>query len=242
MPGAYSGTVNIQPADPTAQPLLIPVILNVVDGPVFTTGANQVAFEYQIGKAVPVAQQVAITSSGAPIAYSSMTMTADGGDWLLTGSTGSASMPSTPSNLTISVNPAGLAAGTYYGVVVIDDTAGNAPPAYIPVTLQVSGSPTLTVPSQLLTFSAPAAGGATAPQTINVGANVGGTHFHVDTFGGGWLTATPTDGMTDGVISVTAAPSNLASGYYLGLVSVSIPGTPGSQELVPVVFLVLPAI
>jgi hypothetical protein len=75
-----------------------------------------------------------------------------------------------------------------------------------------------------------------------VGSSVSGTTFHVDTFGGGWLTATPSDGVTNGVISVTAAPGNLATGYYLGLVAISVPGIPLSQEFIPVAFLVLPAL
>ena len=73
---------------------------------------------------------------------------------------------------------------------------------------------------------------------ITVGGSGATLPFHVDTSGGSWLQVTPTDGSTDAILSVVASPTGLASGYYLGLITPSILGVAGSQQYVPVVFIV----
>ena len=49
------------------------------------------------------------------------------------------------------------------------------------------------------------------------------------------------DGYTDALLSVTATADTLAVGYYLGLVTVEIPGSANSQQYVPVALVVSPA-
>jgi hypothetical protein len=107
------------------------------------------------------------------------------------------------------------------------------------VTLQVSGNPILTVSTQPLMFDTAAGSVPTLPQQISVSGSGFSIVFHVDTGGGSWLRAAPTDGTTPGVVNVTADPTGLAPGYYLGVVSIGIRGVTNSQQEVPVVFLVV---
>jgi hypothetical protein len=232
-PGSYSGMLNVQPADSTLVPLQVPVLLNVASGPVFMTSANQLSFQYQLNAAAPQTQTVNVTASGgAVIVYYPAAKTADGGTWLQV----SPSAGATPSAVTVTINPTGLAAGWYYGAVILNDAAGIAPVAYVPVTLQVSSGPILTVAQQPLTFTAKAGGTPPPVQQITVGGGGNTLPYHVDTSGGSWLQVTPTDGSTDAVLSVVANPAGINPGYYVGVITISIPGVAGSQQYVPVAF------
>jgi hypothetical protein len=237
-PGTYSGTINVQPTDPTIAPLEIPVILNVSAGEVFEPSANQLTFQYQIGAPTPPAQTATINTGGVPVVFTTTTITGDGGQWLAVTPTSAYA----PGAISATVSPQGLAKGLYYAVIVVDDPAGNTPTAYIPVSLQVSDGPILSVPGQFLTFNGIAGGMSTTAQQITVGSNGPPSQFHVTTSGGTWLQASPTDGFSGGTVSVWAVPDGLPVGYYLGLVSIGIPGLAGSEQLVPVVFLVMPAL
>jgi hypothetical protein len=161
--------------------------------------------------------------------------TEDGGQCL----TATPTVVATSSDLSVTVSPQGLAAGYYRAVIILSDTAGVAPNSYVPVTLQVSDTPILMVTGQLLSFTT-VAGTIAPPQQIVVGGSSPGqvSSFHVDIYGGNWLQVNPTDGFSDSVLSVVASAQGLGSGYYLGLISISIPGTPGSQQSVPVVLVV----
>jgi hypothetical protein len=232
--GSYSGSINVLPTDKTLQPLTVPVVLNVASVPVFQPSTNQLSFQYQVGGPNPQSQKITIKASADPaIIYYPTTTTADGGQWLA--ATPQAAV--TPSDVTVTVNPSGLTAGTYYGVVILHDASGVAPAAYVPVSLQVGGTPILTVSGQLLTFNGTPLGAAAQVQQISVGGSGTTSQFHVDT-SNSWLQVTPTDGTTDAVLNVTANPAALAAGYYVGLITISIPGAPTSQQYVPVVFIV----
>jgi hypothetical protein len=233
-PGTYSGSINIQPSDPTIQPLQVPVVLNVAAGPVFQPAVNQLSFQYQLGAPAPQSQSVSVAASGhAAMVYYPTTITSDGGQWLKVAPSSSV----TPANITVSVDPTNLTAGVYYGVIVLNDAAAVAPAGYIPVSLQVSSGPILTVAGQLLTFNASPGGSVTPAQHFTVGGGGSNYKFHIDS-SNSWLQASPVDGTADATISVTANPAGVATGYYVGLLTVSIPGVKGSEQYVPVVFIV----
>jgi hypothetical protein len=232
-PGTYSGSVNIQPTDPTLVPLQAPVILNVASGPVFMPSTNQLTFQSRIGGPIPAAQQITIgASGGGTIVYYPSAKTADDGSWLKV----SPSVGVTPSDVTVTIDAAGLSAGLYYGVVVLNDTATVSPVAYVPVTLQVSSGPILSVAGQPLMFSAQAGGAPAAAQQITVGGNGNSVALHVDNTAS-WLQVIPSDGSTDAVLSVIASPT-MPAGYHITTLTISIPGVASSQQFVPVVFVV----
>jgi uncharacterized protein (TIGR03437 family) len=92
------------------------------------------SFSFTVGAAAPPSQTVVIVAPGATLTFTAAASTTAGGNWL--------SVTPTSGNvqtvLTISVNPAGLAAGSYNGTITITPSgAGNAPQT-VPVKLSVN--------------------------------------------------------------------------------------------------------
>lgn len=235
-PGTYTGEIQIKPNDPTTPALSVPVVLNVSAAPVFQPSVNQLSFQYEIGAPAPASQQVTIdTNTGGSVFYTSA-FTADGGNWLSV----QPSVASTPFALAVSVNPTGLTAGTYYGLIGVNSPAGDVPLSFVPVTFQVASGPILSVASPPLVFSTQTGIGNLAPQQITINGPGVPTSFHVTTYGGTWLSASPTDGMTNGQVNVAVNASGLAPGYYLGLVEIDIPGIDDIPQYVPVALVIAP--
>jgi uncharacterized protein (TIGR03437 family) len=129
-PGSYQGTVQISSSGVANSPVTIAVTLTV------TAAANTLVitpqtliFQYSVGGALPAAQNVSITSGSS----GSLNWVATAGDpWVVL----SPASGATPGTLAISVNPAGLAAGTYSSTVQITSTSAAGSPA--PVTIQLN--------------------------------------------------------------------------------------------------------
>jgi uncharacterized protein (TIGR03437 family) len=112
------------------------------------TGAGFVAtppslsFAFTIGGTAPAAQSVALASSGTALSYTAAPSTASGGSWLSV----SPSSGTTPANITVSVNPQGLAGGSYQGTITVTPGgAENSPLAYnVTLTVAGAGAPAIT--------------------------------------------------------------------------------------------------
>ncbi len=102
------------------------------------------------GGVTPPAQALSVTSTGGVSTFTVAATTSTGGNWL----SASPTSGSTPASVTVSVNPTGLAAGTYTGSLQIGGTT-------VPVTLNVVPSGIATV---LNAFSG--VGGGVAPNEI----------------------------------------------------------------------------
>jgi uncharacterized protein (TIGR03437 family) len=119
--GPYYALIQI--SDPSAlnSPQYVVAVLNVNPDSVFPSPdatPGGLVFTSPAGGAAPSAQQVQInTSSATPIAFQASTTTDDGGTWLnVTPASGNTS-GQTAGTASVSVNPAGLAAGIYTGDV-----------------------------------------------------------------------------------------------------------------------------
>jgi len=97
--------------------------------PISPTPAS-LSFSHSIGGAAPPSQSVVIIAVGATLTYTASTSAS----WL------SVSPTSGPvsTTLTVSVNPAGLAAGTYNGIITLTPSGSGNPPRTIPVILNVN--------------------------------------------------------------------------------------------------------
>src|SRR5207244_5590655 len=82
-----------------------------------TLTPSSLNFAYQVGGATPAGQSVAVASSGAALSYA-VTSSAT---WLAA----TPASGSTPGSLSVSVNPSGLAAGTYNGTISVAATGGG---------------------------------------------------------------------------------------------------------------------
>jgi uncharacterized protein (TIGR03437 family) len=152
---AYATSSNLAPATYSNNSLAIfipgaavsqinvPVKLLVSASPLLTVPNANLAFSYQIGGAQPASQSVLATSSAVaenatsgqmPLIISSTTAT--GGPWLSVPNTGV-----TGTNIPVSVNPIGLAVGTYSGTISVTGVGAGNGAQTIPVTLTVSNDP-----------------------------------------------------------------------------------------------------
>ena len=151
--GQYTGTITISPASGAAQ--LVTVTLNVTAPAMLSAAPAPLAFTYQQGSTAPVAQSLAVNSSGTPVNVSVSAATQSGGAWLSV----SPSIAATTANLSVSVSPIGLAPGSYSGSVVVTASDPTVAPLTIAVTLAVTQA------APVLTGAANAASYAPGPVT-----------------------------------------------------------------------------
>ena len=226
--GTYTGTVTITSSGASNSPKMVAVTLTVTAAPLPNLGASpaSLTYTYQIGGSAPAAQPVALTSSGSAVNYT----TATSATWL------SATPPSgtTPGSLSVSVNPSGLAAGTYTGNVTVASSGAANSPKTVPVTLTVTAapSPTMTVSPLSLSFSYQSGGVAPAGQTVNVTSSSALSYTAATS--AGWLSVTPASGNAPGSLSVSINPSGLAAGTYTGTVTLTASGASNSPQKVAV--------
>jgi len=138
--GSYTGSINATASSCGAAPAL-PVILTVnpppapVTNPSLTISPGAITFTYQTGSSNPADQTLLLTvSGGASLAFTAM---ASSPGWL------SVSPPSgaAPATLNVSANPAGMAAGTYSGAILVATGTGSASSSQnVAVTLTVSAA------------------------------------------------------------------------------------------------------
>ncbi|HWC98327.1 MAG TPA: hypothetical protein VG456_16325 [Candidatus Sulfopaludibacter sp.] len=170
--GTYKGNVTITAPGASGSPITIPVVLNVVAAQTLAfSSTTPLAFNYTIGVTqTPLTQTVSLTSSGsAPFTASASTK--DNGSWLsVTPVSGTATSTATP--LTVSVNPAGLTAGSYTGTITV-----ASPSSLTPLTLTVNLTVLAVTPPVLSSIknSASYTTGAVAPgELVTIfGSNLG---------------------------------------------------------------------
>jgi uncharacterized protein (TIGR03437 family) len=225
--GRYSGSILITSAGAANNPVLLPVELIVSGLPLLTTSSFSLQFPIASGSA-PSSQTLHIGASGGSLSVSASSSPAT--PWLSISASGN-----TPFDLIVTVNPAGLAPGTYQGFIqVIGQGAGNSP-LTIPVTVQVAATPILQTSKSQISFTAEN-GQPPLPQTIGVtlgGQPATGARAAVAP-GAGWLSAQAAGGQ----ITITVNPAGLLAGTYTGSVLITAEGAANSPLTVPVTFTV----
>jgi uncharacterized protein (TIGR03437 family) len=145
--------------------------------PTISLSSSSVSFSFAIGGAAPAAQSVtASNSGGGSLSYS----VASNAAWLITSVSGA--------SITVSANPAGLAAGAYQGTVTVTAAGASNSPQSIAVSLLVTGSATPTITISSITNSATDLQGPIAPGELFTlkGTNLGpavGVSFSVNPAG-----------------------------------------------------------
>lgn len=232
--GSFSGTVSFSVAGQAA--ILLPVTLNVGSSPLLNAEPRTLTFTAQVSATAPLPQTLAISSTGSSINFTPVATVITGSNWLSV----SPVSASTPANLSVSANQAGLGEGVYYGAIRIEafpPTAAGNHPLIVPVVLQVTGSANLVISPGPLSFTQFQGGGQPPAQELNIASS--GTllaySLQVTTLtGGNWLSVTPTTGITPSRVSVSVNASGLALGTYSGSIIVTAPGAPNSPQVVPV--------
>jgi uncharacterized protein (TIGR03437 family) len=209
--GKYTGQILITGPNNS---VTVPVAFDVSNANLFSFSPQSVTFSVQAGSDPPPAQTVLVFGPSSGAAFSAST--SSGGPWL-----GAALTPSGQLGAVITVNPAGLKAGTYAGSVTM--TSPYSPfPSDIPVTLVIwNTEPLLTVAPSSVTY------------TVSLGDNVNTSTppvVHVDSGG------VPMDFTTNTVRGVQSTPASIpapvgASGR-LGTTEYDITITGGTQTVV----------
>src|SRR5581483_11337395 len=96
----------------------------------FLASPASLTFSYVTGGALPNSQTVSITASTGAFGYTASASST--GNWLTVAAPTSGN---TPGTLTVSVNPAGLGAGSYQGTSSLTGTGAGISPLSIGVTL-----------------------------------------------------------------------------------------------------------
>ncbi len=246
-PGTYSGTVTISIAG--GQSYTVSVLVTVAaNQPNIVLSQTGLSFGAVMGGSATPPQVITVENSGAgTLTFSAAASTFSGGNWL--------SVSSSSTSVTVSVNPAGLAAGAYYGQIKFVAQGAANSPQIASVVLNVvtpANSPGATVQPSGLIFVATAGGAIPAAKTLSItnpsptALNFVGTSF--SSSGADWITFNPSSGAVSSTqpatVSVQPNLQGLVPGIYAGelVLNFVATGSATAQSLhIEVLLIVLPA-
>lgn len=152
---------------------------------------------------------------------------ASGAAWLSVTPSGGRLHTHESQEVQVSVNVAGLGAGTHNGTITFTAPNSQAPTSRtLQVSLTVSAGPAIGLSATSLTFNAPLNGPDPAAQNVTV-TNVGGgtLAWNADDAGKAWLSQTPASGFlaagASAGMTVAVAVSGLPAGQHLATITVS---------------------
>ena len=210
--GTYTGTITITPS--LGGPLGIPVTLAVGSN---TLGASpsSLAFAYTLAGTTPPGQVVSISSSLKTDTFTAQA--ASTGNWLLVNGVTTTVAGSLPAMLNVTVNPAGLIAGTYTGSITVTDAEHGS--QVVAVTLVVTGISNVANPTSLM-FVAEVNGAVPPAQPVAV--NGFGSASYTATVTGSFISVSSSGGIAPATLNVTASPVGLQPGTYSGKVDIDL--------------------
>ncbi len=230
--GVYTGSVTVTSGN-TASALVIPITLNVSSLPLISVDKSELIYGGG-GNSGTQPQTLQITSSSTNFNYTvQANVTNSPTNWLSVGTVNGV----TPSNLVVTVNPALLGDGTYFGTIVISAPGSGNSPLVIPVTLTVNQATALLVNPASLTFTQIQGGPLPAQQPVQVTSQLPSA-FNVTSavqtpVGGNWLVVNQSGGITNGFLQVSLnnTASSLPPGTYTATITVFGPNSPNSVPI-----------
>jgi len=233
--GTYTG--KIQVADPAASnsPQSCTVTLQITASPRITLNQSSLSWTAPSGGANPAGKPLTIQNSGG----GTLNWTATYSPSWLSGSSGAGSLSAGASQtLTIEVNTAGLAAGSYPGTISFAAIGATNTPQTVAVTLLLSQAPVLDFTPASLTFDAPQGGANPAPKDLHLSNLGGGIMAWTASSDAAWLSVSPTSdslgaGLSE-VLTVSVNTAGLTEGTYLAAVHLASGTASNSPQTVPV--------
>jgi uncharacterized protein (TIGR03437 family) len=202
-------------------------------------GPATLAFSFLQGS---TASSQSLTLTNATSQSAAFSATTSGESWLSVSPSNPTAAAYSNTTVTVTVNPAGLAPGTYAGTVTL---ATSVQQFVIPVTVTVSSAQLAIAISQTaLRFQVAAGASAPASQSITVLNQGAGTlkwSAKASTLVGSWLSVTPSGGVGGEAAAVSLNPANLVPGDYYGLVQFAAEGAANSPQAAVVILNVLAA-
>jgi uncharacterized protein (TIGR03437 family) len=220
--GVFSGSISVSQAGAANSPTTIPVVFVVNGGGsggsgTLTFSQNSIAFSSVNGVTTPNSTVLSVSAPTSTSFVGTIAYTSGSGTWLNVSPLSGV----TTSNLSVSANSSGLAAGTYGATISFN---ANGVVQTVGVTLTVSTSSggntgNVSVSPASLGFSA-AFGSSPATQTITVNSasGVAGIPFTVQVSAGAdWLsTSASANNTTQSVLTVSVNSNALQPGSYAG--------------------------
>jgi uncharacterized protein (TIGR03437 family) len=211
------------------------------------TSLSGLTFRAAAGSTQTASQNLAILSPTSEIPWKVSVTTYSGGSWLTTNPSNATSQPAVGAlAMTVTANPAGLAAGDYYGVIAITPTDGIHPPVDVSVVLNIV-APNTPVPPQV----APAglvflttAGATPNPQSVSITdltSHAIGATLTSPQFGNGLSVSRQSLVVNSGEtqsFSVSLDTANLAAGVYR--YSINLAFTDTTNQVVDILLVVAP--
>lgn len=235
--GSYAGFITITSGSSSSNVL---VIMNVNSGtsPGLTATPSALSFSFTTGSNIPLSQTVNVGTSGTPNVTFTATPTANNGATWLSVNPASAT---TPSAVSVSVSPANLATGTYFGAVAFN--APGTSGVVVPVQVNVTPPSSISVSQQQLSFAYQLGTTAPTPQVLNITATSGATisftaNGSTANCGGNWLVVSPQSSATPSAVSVQINTTSLTAGNCTGTVNITAPSATNPSLSIPVNLLV----
>ena len=219
----------------------IPVSLTVggtSTTPSISLNPSALSFSAVAGGTAPAAQLITLTNpSGGTLSWT----TSDNAAWLSL-STGSGTTTTETDSISATVNPTGLAAGSYTAAITISATGAANTPQVIPVSLMLSPAPTSSPVISLnvtsLTFTGTSGASNPSAQSFTISNTGTGTMTWTAGDNATWLTLSPASGTNTGTVAAAVNLTGLSAGTYSGTIIVSATGA--TSKTLPVSFTVNP--
>jgi uncharacterized protein (TIGR03437 family) len=234
--GAHNGIVRITTAA-GSKPMDVPVSLFAADhGPFDQLSPTAVSFEAIQVSGLSDSRTVSLINSGDSLSTWSADIT-DGAQWLSISPASGTTAAGKTTTLTASLNLGNQPPGNYGGMIRISSPDPGAVTLYLPVILKVGVSGTSPIPllsTGGLVLTTPTGAIESVQQQINLlAASTTPVNFQVSPQGSSWLSLVPSRGQassTPMALTISAAPNNLAQGFYSGLINVGF-GTSSVRTL-----------
>jgi len=243
--GASSGEIMIKGS--TGQTINLPITITIVPSqPRMTLPQRGFLFTAVQGGGVTPPQSFAVLNSGnAAFSYTASAIPMSGSGWLSAVAGSGTSSPEAFDSVTVSVNPAGLDAGVYYGLVRVASPGTANSPQEVEVVLNLlkpQFDPGAVVGPTGLVFTASAGNSNPGSQTFqvtNLSRSPAQFALRPVPLGGAWLKASPDNGTlaagASRTITVQATVDDLAPGVYHGSIAMQIGAVPRAVEVLFVV-------
>jgi uncharacterized protein (TIGR03437 family) len=220
----YSGKITVITPGATPAQQDVPVKLLISTTQLLNVPATPLTFVYQSGAALPAAQSINVTATSGSLAYTATTSANSA--WLSVPATGSTAAP-----LTVSVNPAGLAVGTYTASITITGSTAGTGTQQVPVVLRVTNDPIIVTNLSSMSFPFQIGQAAPASQLLKITSSTGAPLNYTATptesscTGATWLlvnnAGSAVSGSTDASLVVGVNTAGLPAGTCTGKISIT---------------------
>lgn len=218
--GQYKGSITIQ-SQASNSPVVVAVNLTVIPTTTLTVNPHSFTVTQFASSGQPITRQTIVVSSNPQVNFTATASTQTGGPWLSIDPITVNGF--TPAQVTAIVNSAGLAAGTYVGIVTITPTNGGAAQT-VTITLDVLAPAVIVANPAPISFKYEKGDPAPASQTLSLGST--GTPLNLSIAaatlsGSGWLGVFPSTTTTPSNVTVSVNPTGLDPASYQGTLTIT---------------------